>query len=826
MSRGDEEENNDEGIIIKKERHVSPNNHSIIRERIIKYFEDPKDSKALAEIKRLSNKSKKSSKNIRSGLNELNEFNDSELANNTELNRVMFKEPVNDRAVRINDSAHPNFVRRKHQFATTRYVPKRKNMTLLDELLKKENEMKNQNRDKIKVEKENKNEDKFDLNDKNIYEDKIEKNEKDDYINVEENQEKNGNELNKGVNNIRDKYKKYNNNYNTIDSTKPTSHRSNLRKNKRESKENNNLKRTRFAESLKPNDNIFKSKIEVVNDMRSSYNPGLTEEYKQKNNVTVENLHNKDKIVVNEYRSKSKDKKQLQKYKTEYVWDKNINRLVEKRIYDDENEDDNKNIKNNKNNDKNVKTNMKTVNNLDDEKKKEKNVKDKEIVKDRNRNRDLLNEKEKKKENQKNEIYEPKKEIRKVNIKISKKSGEDAKIEIKTEKKIETKDEDKKEEIKKGPEKENEKNVHLPKKEENFKKVEEIKLASNTIDNNNNNNNQNKRFRRFFRRYNKTNQNQEQDKPKKENVIIEKKTIITIEDKGKDQDRDKYKGRERIKEREKIPEKKEDIKIETKEPQQRYYRKRNYYTKTNEAPNNTINNNKEKEPEKKYGKNLNLTEINYESKYKKKPKIQHFEEKPKIVYSRKVIVEERTIPQREPPKVKIPEKKFERYEKITPYNRYKNTNIRLNVNSGKTNLDDKKDNNSQQQQIKNNPYSNYLRGAKRPNRRIYRGAKTVNDLIDDLEKIESYNTNSYLKDDLKQIYDSINEEFHDFKNNVFYTNIDGFEANMGDFDKEKMPYIKRNINAKDLCKGRVTTNDMYQKYSARARKFEREHNYK
>ena len=901
--RRNEEENIGEGIIIKKERHVSPTNHSVIREKIIKYFEDPRESRALAEIKRLSNKSKKSSKNIRTGLNDLMDFDDSDLKNNTELNRIMFREPVNERAVRINDGTQPNFVRRKKQFQTTRYVPKKKNMSLYDELLENQKN-KDKDKNKFKVEKETKNEDKFDLNDKNIYEDKSEKNSV-----LKNNEEKD--KKNYGTKNIADKNKRYNNNsYYTIDNTKPTTHQSNLRKNKRDSKENNMMKRTRFAESLKPNDNIFNNKVEVENDLRASYTPALTEEYKQKNNVTVENLGGKDKIVVNEYRSKSKDKKHLQKYKTEYVWDKDIGRLVEKRIFDDEDENNNKNIRINRRNENknittNIRTNIKTVNTVEDKI----NEKDKNTVKDRNRN--LPNYNEYKRDNKKEENNEPKKEIIKTSIKYSKRNNEEPKIEIKTEKKYEPLHENKKEEIRKTPEKENYRKVvempkreensrkvaempkrqensrkvaempkrqensrkvaempkrqdnsrkvaempkrqenyrkveevpkrqenyrkveEMPKRQENYRKFEEIKTitttTTTTIDNtnNNNNNNQPKRFRRFFRRHYKTNENKEQEKPKNENVIIEKKTVITIEDKGKDQDRYKYKGREIIKEREKKPEKKEEIKIETKQPQQRIYRRRNYYV-NNEISNNRTNNSKEKEPEKKYGRNLNLTEINYESKYKKKPKIEHFEEKPKVVYSRKVIVEEKTVPQREPPKVKVPEKKLERY--ITPsytssYNRNKNANIRLNINTGKRNSNDKKDYNSQQQ-VQNNPYSSYLRGANKPNRQVYRGANTVNDLTDDLEKIENYYTNSNLRDDLKPFHDSVNEEYHYFKKNVFYSNITG-DANMGDFGKEKSPYYNRNINVKDLSKGRVNSNDMNQKYSINIKKYERKHNYK
>ena len=78
----------------------------------------------------------------------------------------------------------------------------------------------------------------------------------------------------------------------------------------------------------------------------------ITEEYKQRNNLTVEKINNKEKIVKNEYgkyNNKNNGKKKLKTYKTEYFWDNIINRLVEKRIYIDENEAKNELNKSNNN---------------------------------------------------------------------------------------------------------------------------------------------------------------------------------------------------------------------------------------------------------------------------------------------------------------------------------------------------------------------------------------------------------------------------------------------------------------------------------------------
>ena len=68
---------------VSKSRNYSPDNKDKITQRIIRYFEDPKEAKALAEIKKLSNKAKKSSKNVRSNFGDF--FGTDDLKNNTEL---------------------------------------------------------------------------------------------------------------------------------------------------------------------------------------------------------------------------------------------------------------------------------------------------------------------------------------------------------------------------------------------------------------------------------------------------------------------------------------------------------------------------------------------------------------------------------------------------------------------------------------------------------------------------------------------------------------------------------------------------------------------
>ena len=117
-----------------RRRNYSPDHKdNTVTQRIIQYFEDPKEASALAEIKRLSNKAKRqSSKNVNMNFDD---DNDDNILDNTEKNRVMFKDVGNDDIYTNPNVVAPTnnpFLRRKKQFATQKYVHKNNNMNLMD----------------------------------------------------------------------------------------------------------------------------------------------------------------------------------------------------------------------------------------------------------------------------------------------------------------------------------------------------------------------------------------------------------------------------------------------------------------------------------------------------------------------------------------------------------------------------------------------------------------------------------------------------------------------------------------------------------------------
>ena len=291
--------------------------------------------------------------------------------------------------------------------------------------------------------------------------------------------------------------------------------------------------------------------------------------------------------------------------------------------------------------------------------------------------------------------------------------------------------------------------------------------------------------------------------------------------------------------------------------------------KENIIDNNEINNNKEKNKilprlytdnnTFRYKRNLNENKKETPQKndfnkstyriYQKREIIKKEETKQDKPEKNRTVIIEKTIKTREYPKKidyfnkkeKLGEKEKEEKQnfKKFPYYQYnKNTNnkknnIRLNMLSGEDDIF-KEDENELKNKPKNNLYNNYTNN-KKPKSRITYGKKNKtnndSDLIEDLGKIEQYSIHTYLKNDLLDIYNTISEEYGDFKNDVFNININNVDDKIGQMDKNKdkdesnsyRKKIKYNVN--DLCRGKTTTEDIYKKYTKRAIKIKSKVNF-
>ena len=107
------------------------------------------------------------------------------------------------------------------------------------------------------------------------------------------------------------------------------------------------------------------------------------------------------------------------------------------------------------------------------------------------------------------------------------------------------------------------------------------------------------------------------------------------------------------------------------------------------------------------------------------------------------------------------------------------------------NFDEEKDDKNL---MKNNPYSNYVKGTIRPNKGVYRAGKTDSELYDDFDR-SGGNPNNYLKTDYLKMYDNSHDDLNNYRN---YTAANDYEIKMENSKKRKIPYVKRVIHLEDL----------------------------
>ena len=156
----------------------------------------------------------------------------------------------------------------------------------------------------------------------------------------------------------------------------------------------------------------------------------------------------------------------------------------------------------------------------------------------------------------------------------------------------------------------------------------------------------------------------------------------------------------------------------------------------------------------------NLKPIDYKIKYKKRPKYEPLDMKSKLIYTKKI---------------KVEEKKPNQQNGELRDNKKNN----ISINERSENFDEEKDDNKRL--IKNNPYSNYMKGIVRPNNGVYRSGKTDSEIYDNFIG--------------KKMYDNSNDDLDNYKN---YTTTNDYEIKIGDPNQRKIPYVKRVILLNDL----------------------------
>ena len=712
-----------------------------ITKTIVQYQDDPEKSSALARVRKMSEQSK-SRKN--------SPKNSDEEVENTEKNRLLFKNDKEEEEEEpVFRKKEPKESRKKVHFGEK---GKEKNNNTIDNIrIKKIDDIDDEIIPKNNTQEEIKQVDNYkNRNDKNDRNDRNSKENENNNLNI--------------VNNYRNRKYKFNNNRNY-----------NISRNT----DNNN------------NPEIISSKVKY-NTIDNDNN------YNLRNSEVVESHHNKDKIIVNEYRTKSKNKNDLKKYKTEYVWDKNINRLVEKRIYLDDNDIGDENNNEDEGEDEN------DINNKRPYTSRYRNKLNKYEIKDIPKN-DVNEEKEKEKEkekpkinrfNRKEEKNEEEEEDKEEFRPYKKKSKEPKLLEYTIEK-------IKKDKIE--PEKLKGKDSRVLEVRKRFGNCQVIFKKEQKVIKKKNNNKNEPKIEKVEKDNYRTIDNTSRNKPKELNKTNDS---IRYYRKGKRYTIDEDKPK---------PEKKEIFK-ETK-PKYQIKKPNNTYSEVFIEKRTTFNDGKPKvevneiryEPNSKlYQKRQYITNKDDfktkipktfmgEKKYLKRPSYTPLDQNVNSIYTKKIIEEKK--PDKKEVKEIFIEKNYEdnSNDKGNPYN-YKKKNIRIQMVSEK--FEDDGNN------VKNTTYQKYTNNSKNTKP----GKLFISSRFDN-------NFNDFRKKEFIPSYDDINEVMDDeeFRN---FAGFNKYEIRPGDNEQER-PYYKKKIQVEEV-RG---TNDVLKKFSKSQDRYEKEFDY-
>ena len=93
--------------------------------------------------------------------------------------------------------------------------------------------------------------------------------------------------------------------------------------------------------------------------------------------------------------------------------------------------------------------------------------------------------------------------------------------------------------------------------------------------------------------------------------------------------------------------------------------------------------------------------------------------------------------------------------------------------------------------------------------------ETMDNLFNEVEK---FNAKNILKGDLAEIYDEIIEENSDFKENIFFINLNHYENLIGNCDNKVIPPSFKDFKKEELLKSQyLPSKDLYNKYDKKAK---------
>ena len=89
-------------------------------------------------------------------------------------------------------------------------------------------------------------------------------------------------------------------------------------------------------------------------------------------------------------------------------------------------------------------------------------------------------------------------------------------------------------------------------------------------------------------------------------------------------------------------------------------------------------------------------------------------------------------------------------------------------------------------------------------------------------EIEQNNAKKILKGDLAEIYNNLIKNNLDFKDDIFFVNLNHFEKNVGDCDESIMPHNFKEYKKAELFKEYKSSRELLQKYTDKANRIKNE----
>ena len=144
----------------------------------------------------------------------------------------------------------------------------------------------------------------------------------------------------------------------------------------------------------------------------------------------------------------------------------------------------------------------------------------------------------------------------------------------------------------------------------------------------------------------------------------------------------------------------------------------------------------------------------------------------------------------------------------------KNNNIISEKNKEK--IEQKKISNDEKQSNENTEEKNFINNIeKNITKKIRSEFENMDDIFNEVEK---FNAKNILKGDLAEIYNEVIKDNADFKDNIFFVNLNHYENMVGNCDDKKISHTFKEYKKEELLKNQyLPTKELYNKYDRKAK---------